>query len=274
MASATITDCIIALRERPSPRTFTAALAIIIRQGRLREVLYSLGAQLVHRPGRVVPARIAGHVLALASKRVTETEEAALADYLASFPRVSRCLDGVRLRLHGVADLGGYTVAAEYGETNPRLFLLDDAGCRVSTHYWGLKGVRHIHCVHPLAQDRFLLTTGDSLRVADLWGIVAGELRFERRILSFFGGFTGGATVAGKNYFGSDYSGRPNYLWRLEDGKRFFLPADCFRMFVDRMEVIDQRFILVTCKRLDAGGGGRRAVVFDASIESFVTPLD
>jgi hypothetical protein len=273
MSGETITECIVAFWDRPSPRTLTAAVAIIIRQGRVIEVLYSLVVQLLHRPGQLVPVYEAGHILPLATKRLAATEKAALADYLADFPRVARWLGGVTLRLHTVANVGHYTIAGEYGETDPRLFLLDDTGCKVSTHYRGIKGVRHIHCIHPLSQERFMVTTGDSLRVADLWRIDAGELRFERRILRFLGGFTAGATAGGRTYFGSDYSSRPNYLWRFEDKKRFYLPAESFRMLVDRMDVVDNRFILVICKTLEAAGGGWQAVIFDTSVERFIAPL-
>jgi hypothetical protein len=273
VSGTTITERVLALRERPSPRTLAAAVAIVVRQGRLAEVLYGAGSALLHRPGRVVAVGDAGPAFALGTRRAAEPEDAALADWLAGFPRVARWLDGVVLRLHSVAEVGRYTVAGEYGEGDPRLFLMDDAACRASTRYCGVGGVRHIHCIHPLSEDRFLVTTGDSLRVLDLWRIEAGALRFERRILRFFGGFTAAVAARGRTYLGSDYSGRPNYLWRLEDGRSFFLPRACFRMFIDRMEVVDDRFIVVVCKTLDTAGGGRRAAVFDAEAGTFVEPL-
>ena len=81
MAATTITERMVALRDRPSPRIFAAAVATIIGQRRFAEVLYSAGSLLLPRPGSVARVGDAGPAFALANCRLAEAaaEDIALA---------------------------------------------------------------------------------------------------------------------------------------------------------------------------------------------------
>lgn len=85
-----------------------------------------------------------------------------------------------------------------------------------------------------------------------------------------FGGFTAAATVGAEVYLGSDFSSRPNYLLRLSDHRKFFLPDDAFRRYVYFMEAVDDRYLVVASKDLAILGGARSVSIFDAALECFV----
>jgi hypothetical protein len=248
-----------------------AAIAAVIKQGRAIEVAYSLYSLIIHRPGITVSTFDPIAISVLSSTSHVEPEDIAFQQYQSSFPRLSHWLCNVPLRLHTVAEIGELTLAGEYGEGSARIFVMDDVQCSVTHYYNNRAGVRHIHCIHAISDDAFVITTGDSQRSADLWRIEDGKIRFDRTILRLFGGFTAATRAGGHDYFGSDYSGRPNYLWRMADGKKFFLPSAIFHYFVDNMFTVEDRYIVVVAKQLDTAGGGRKAALFDTEIGRFVT---
>ena len=84
----------------------------------------------------------------------------------------------------------------------------------------------------------------------DIWRVAPSGMQFSKRVMRLFGGFTGTARVKGDDYFASDWSGRPNYLLRLRQKKKFFFPQPAFTRFVWRMKAFDSRYILCVHKCL------------------------
>jgi hypothetical protein len=179
-----------------------------------------------------------------------------------------------RVRVRGrslVADIGEYIVAGEYANYGKRLFVFekDTKRINVSNFYYKFKGVRHIHLVHHYVKNLFYVATGDSSKYFDLFELVDGCMVFKRRQKYLFGGFTASCKMGSFHYFGTDFSLRPNYIYRLNDRAKFFLPPRCYLKIVYAMQVLNEKFIVGYCEDL-WHKDERGCFVFDTEREGFV----
>jgi hypothetical protein len=269
-----ISQRVLELRNAPSPARLYRLVATILAQRRTVEVAHGLACWTIHRPAPVVMTEFGEDLSSRLLRAAAQLAGATPAAWKGRFPHIRRWLPQIVIRSHGACRVGDFTVVGEYGERAARLFLLSGDALRSRDDYVHCAGVRHIHCVHPLDDRRFLVTTGDSSRFLDRWVIERGRLRFDKRLMRFLGGFTAAARVGGEIYLGTDYSGRPNYLMRLSDHRRFYLPADGYLQWIVRMEVVADRYVLVLSKELDLLGSARAISIFDAGSDCFVSSRD
>lgn len=269
---STITERVRAFRQRPGVATFYKALSGIVRQRRLVEVAHGAGHFMLCKPSIPRQSKLPASVLTCAERLLTFSEAAAVDRERSEHRLLERWIPDIAVRPHSVAVCGEATIVGEYCETGARIFMLTGHRMVVSDHYCREPGVQHIHLVHAVDNEYFLVSTGDSRRLLDLWRIDGGQLRFERRLMRRLAGFTGVATVRGETYLGSDFSSRPNYLLRLRDRRKFFLPREAFLRYVWLVEPVDDRYLIVGSKTLEIVGGMRSVSIFDAAMACFVEP--
>lgn len=265
-----ISQSVADLRKVPSLRGVFRIVRSILSQHRTVEVAHGLACLATQRPGSILATSFDERASEAMGAVISDLSEGGAAAWRSRFPLVDRWLPHVATRAHGACRVGRFTVVGEYGERAARLFLLSADSVRCEDHYERCRGVRHIHCVLPVDRHHFLVSTGDTARYLDRWVIHKGRMRFERTLMRYLGGFTAGVRLGKDMYLGTDFSGRPNYLMRLSDRRRFYLPAGAFLHWIVRMEAVAGRYVAVLGKELDVLGGARSICIFDSREGCFV----
>jgi hypothetical protein len=244
--SSIISERIEYFRQRRHPFYLLAAIRLIVSQGRLSELLFSLYCLLTLRPGKVKKALRNNEILDL------------MANAQRSFSQIyllrQKSLSEINMRLdirdkikecliHGYAVQGGSTLLGEYADDSAMIILYSSEGVRTFSPYEDDPGVRHIHLLH-LHDDAIFVATGDSRKYLDKFHFDSGELRFVRRILKRFGGFTAACSIGKHLYLGTDFSNRPNYIYCLQTGEKFGFPRPAFYQYCVLMLRIEERLIL------------------------------
>ena len=250
------------------------ALILVVRQGRTIELMYGGYCSLFHRPslvascGEEVRTSILGHRDEFLHLAIL-TREQVLRLYGGEFKVCSLPADFAYARLHSICRMGDGLILGEYGEGS-RIAYVTAEGCSLNDHYRAVPHVRHIHAVARYGDaEKFLVATGDGAKVLDLWVNTGGELRFVKRLRSHLAGFTAVARVKGEYYFGSDFSGRPNFIETLQ-GDKYFFPATAYKLFVTRFFVFQDRYIVSVNNELVVSGGRRTLSIFDVVEKRFI----
>jgi hypothetical protein len=163
----------------------------------------------------------------------------------------------------------GSVVIGEYGE-DCRVAYVTPGSCALSEYYRGEPGVRHIHAIEKFGEEgQFLVATGDRHKFLDLWGLSDGRPSFERRITRHLAGFTAAIRLNGEYYFGTDFSGRPNWIETL-NGRRFFFPRKAYRLHVTDFYGLLDRYILSINTELVVVGGRKTLSIFDTVTQRFI----
>lgn len=260
--------------RRGNPLAWLSALALVVKQHRLVEVLYGCMLFFVAPRRPAVPDDTWKSLISSVGTEPS-AQDVCLDDLRGMYPDVlghgpSPSSDDFRVRINpcSVAANANYVVAGEYGDASPRLFLLSREGVRSFHCYDSDSRVRHIHCCTFLDAQHLLVSTGDSAKYLDRYVIRNGSLEREARLCRWLGGFTAAAHVNGDVYLGTDYSERPNYLWRLRDRKKFFYPGASYTRYTSTMQVVSGRYVLV---RISSLFDSRTChCVFDSRLERFV----
>lgn len=272
---AYISACVRDFRDGHQPAKLAQGLLLVIRQGRLLELLYGAYCTLVHSPSPLHPRR--GDAMLdgiLAGKhgftRFGVVRRRELRERFGEhFPIDALPADFERVRWESVLQAGQRLILGEYGE-NSRIACLGTGTCVLSEHYAGIQGVRHIHALAKYGdRGEFLVCTGDSAKLLDLWSIGDGRPAFLRRLRHRLAGYTAAAEVGGRHYFGTDFSSRPNYLESL-DGRKHFFPRKAYRLHVSALFPAGDRYLVAIHQELDVLGGRRAMSVFDTREEKFL----
>ena len=173
-------------------------------------------------------------------------------------------------RLEAIIETQGTLILGEYADNSARLLQISATNFTVNRFYCDTPHVRHIHTIHTSEVEHCIfVTTGDGSKFLDKWDLNSGELVFVSRIKTHLAGHTAAVSAGGKDYFGTDFSSRPNYLETL-DGKRFFLPLPAYKMAVLHMTLLDGRYIMCLSAE-DRSFGDKWAVsIFDSMRSRFV----
>ena len=254
------------------------AFYLIVKEGRLRELLFGVYSFLFYKPGKLVEDHkkkkyFEDYINKHLKKKYNGFEGLIYPDYLekrfGDRYDFTGLPDEVRFRLPSILEGKGWLVLGEYGDASGRIFFFKEGNMQVIDFYNKIKGFRHIHCIHPKDDKQLYIATGDDTKFLDLWEIRENKLHFVRRIKKRFAGYTAAVKIDGVDYFGSDFSQRPNYICRLSDGKKFFFPKEAFTMFVMYFELIDNRYIM-SLNMHTSNFGGRSASIFDTQTNDFV----
>lgn len=273
--SLSLTELVHRFRATRSLRVLLQLLVSLVRQRRAVEAAYGAWCSVFHPPSAVHPpddpealdrilrrkAEFAQHAVLFRSQLLRlYGGTAAVGDLPAGFAaarRESVWLDDGRL------------ILGEYGE-GARLACITRHACVISDHYARVPGVRHIHAVQKFGgTGQFLVCTGDGHKFLDLWVAEGDEIHFVRRLSKRLAGYTAAAEVGGRYWFGTDFSGRPNFITPL-GGPKYFFPEKAYTMHAAAFHVLFDRYIVSVNKELNLSGGRRALCVFDTRVRRFV----
>jgi hypothetical protein len=249
--------------------------ATIVRQRRTVELLYGGHCSVFHRPSPVHLPEGAEVIERILNRHAEFAQHAVLyRDQLMRSYGDRVALGGLpasflSARRESVWEENGRLILGEYGE-GARVACITESACVVNDHYQRIPGVRHIHSIQKYGgTGQFLVATGDGHKYLDLWASSGDEVRFVRTITKRLAGFTAAAEVGGEYYFGSDFSGRPNFI-RVLGGPRYFFPEKAYLMHVAAFHVLFERYLVSVNKELNVSGGRRVLSVFDTRTRRFV----
>jgi hypothetical protein len=254
-----------------NPIHLLAAIALVISQGRVLEVTYGLYCIILFRPGkiRLHNPLITSEILAEAELLTIGLREQmrATADHLAkrlSTDDVPRgfLIQGFTAIQHGL-------VVGEYDENSSRIYLLFSDSVSMLDPYSDDPGVRHIHLVHNHG-GRLFVATGDSKKYLDEFYVEDRKLIHVMRWHRYFGGFTAGCTVGARLYLGTDFSGRPNYIERIDTGQKFCFPPPSYNQFCLLMLNIQDRYIFCLNASLSFIEDRKSISIFDTATSEFI----
>jgi hypothetical protein len=251
------------------------ALTLVVRQHRTRELILRAYCSLVHSPSAVrggnqdsAVAWMLRDTSAMAPQG-TLTRQRIVERYGRRFSVASLPRDFHSARAESVCDNGDHLIIGEYGES-PRIACVTRSACLVSEHYCQVAGVRHIHSIQRYGDSGdFLVSTGDSKKFLDLWVAGGSQPMFVRRLRKHMAGFTAAIRVNGEYYFGTDFSGRPNWIETM-GGSRYFFPQKAYRLQVTDFHAFLDRYLLVFNTELLVVGGRKTLSIFDTLSRHFI----
>lgn len=247
------------------------ALFLILRQGRLLELMYGAYCWIMLPPNQV-QNRGDFDVFALINQAEKEfTERDSLNRRLLKLVG-SRALgeDSVQgCTFHGLTQYNEHFVLGEYAHNSARVYIISPHGVQILEPYKSDLGVCHIHLVHHHA-DRIYIATGDSRKYLDSFEWDGHTIQLRDRILRHFGGFTAGCSIGSRSYFGTDFSGRPNYIYCMETGKVFGFPFPAYLEYCVAMLAIEQRFIVCLTTSAPFAEPRRSISIFDSASNKFI----
>lgn len=254
------------------------AIYLIFKEGRFVELLYGTYCFAFFHPSKLDEVEeknqfYEAYLSDMLSRKYNGYEGLIYTDYLKStygneYPYHLIPKD-FRMRLPSIYNGGDWLLLGEYGDASGRLCILTKTTIKLIDSYNKIKGFRHIHCIHQLNENELLIATGDDKKYLDVWTKKGSEINFSKRLIKYFAGYTAAVEIDGEHYFGSDFSQRPNYIYRLRDKRKFFFPKDSFTMFVMYFEVLEDRYI-VSLNRETINFGGKAIAIFDTQKEVFV----
>lgn len=169
-------------------------------------------------------------------------------------------------RAEAICRIGDARIACEYGQPGHRILVESDRGRFIQDPYDDA-GVWHLHAIVPLDDRTVAITTGDSAKYLDIYAVGRDRCRFVRRLKRRLAGYTAMAVSDGRLWCGSDFSERANYLLCIEDGKKYYLPADSIREYVIHLADTADGLLVVT-RRLHRTTG--HALLFSTDERRFV----
>lgn len=266
-------------RATGNPLYLMKAALLVLRQGRVRELVVGVYWLLRHRPPATLPpcsAAVAQLVAAQLPRlfgRDHWSREAVVGalrgDRAAPLAAHRLPADFAGARREAIARAPGVAVVGEYGEGCRRLCLITADDCHVTTLYEGDPRVRHLHAVFVAGDGEVIVTTGDSARYLDRWRIDGARLVFVRRQARSFAGHTAIARVGGRLFLGSDWSSRPNHI-ETDDGHRYAVPRPASHMYAVAFHVPDGRHLVTLHTSLSVFGRRCAVSVFDTEVRRFV----
>jgi hypothetical protein len=271
-----ITEYLVLFRETKSFRYLVFAAFLIIRQGRLTEACWSLLCLLLYRPSPISKCAekkgvIQGSVdMARNYSRLYLSRDALIRIYGETFLLDQLPADFGGVRSEGIVATDNYIILGEYADNSARLVHAGKKHFQVYDDYNLVSGVRHIHSVHqsPCATYVFV-STGDSKKYLDKWDVSNNEMGFSARLAKRLAGYTAAVNVAGKTYFGTDFSSRPNYL-ETTCGEKYPFPKPAYKMFVRVLAALDDRYVIALNTVLAPVGDAGAISIFDTKQQTFI----
>ncbi len=160
-------------------------------------------------------------------------------------------------------------VYVEYGQPGARIILKKNQMLKIYDPYKNDNRIYHIHNIINTSKDKYLISTGDSSKYLDEFIINENECRLLKRHLKYLGGFTASLAVNGCILMGTDFSGRPNYIFNFETREKYFLPKEAWLEYIIDIREKSSNYIEITTKRLSKSRGHK--LIFNIPSKSFVS---
>jgi hypothetical protein len=159
-------------------------------------------------------------------------------------------------------------IAAEYGQPGARILVRTRNGDQLFNPYHGDDGVWHIHALLFLEDGSYFVTTGDKRKYFDLIRLSKHGCAIEQRIERLGAGYTGMVQHMSGIWVGSDFSQRANFIKKVGERRKYFLPKSCIKDFIVSIGLHDNSTIIVITRTLNHYCG--HVLLFDTDKRAFV----
>lgn len=273
-----ISEHIVNFKITKNPYHLLKAILLLIKRGRTHELLYGLYCQVRYAPSPVISNHTVSQLAITAInddidyyKRQYLSYQQILKIYGEQFAITMLPDDFAGTRSESIVITGQQCIIGEYGMDNnsARLFVLDQTSCCINLKYTHTNGVRHIHAIHAKDNNEIIITTGDRLKMLDSWVLQDNKIIFKKRLKRYLTGYTGISNIAGKLYFGTDFSARPNYI-ETEKGTKYFFPEKAYKKFVMSFHNFEDRYILIFSSDLDEISQQKTLSIFDTKTLCYI----
>ena len=280
MNKKSISQNIAEFKKTKNPFYLIRATILIIRQGRVDEVIFGIYCMLFFKPSQVFVRNddelkecmnMVRAVAALDKERSFFTRDQLIEYFGDKYNMRALPLEFTECRSESIVQINNLLIVGLYGFTNASaaVAIISKETCTINNFYNELPGVLHIHSIHLFNESEILISTGDKKKLTDLWVVEGNDIKFKKRIRKYLAGYTASATVNNQHFFGTDFSGRPNFIETL-DGERYFFPAKAYRMWVFAFYAFSDRYIVSLNTDISSLGGQHTLSIFDAIKKQFI----
>lgn len=279
MKKISIAECIAEFKKTKNPLPLIKAIILIVRQGRIDEVVFGIYCRLFFKPSRVFVKDdkleeymdMVKTADALYKERQFFTRDQLIECFGDEFNASALPLEFTKCRTESIVKINNLLIVGDYANTNASatVAIISKDSCTINNFYNQLPGVVHIHSIHIFNESELLISTGDTKKLTDLWVVEGNDIKFKKRIRSYLAGYTGAIKVNNQHFFGTDFSGRPNFIETL-DGERYFFPSKAYKMHVCAFYAFSDRYIASINTDLFWLGGRKALSIFDAVDKQFI----
>jgi hypothetical protein len=250
MQPQSISQIIAKFNATKNPFYLAKAMLLVMDQRRIPELTYGLYCDLFCQPAEVklhphqAPSVIQSNCQPLLSRKDHLSRAELIEIFGDSYAIYDLPTNFAGARIETIVYDQDFLIIGEYGYFEKRIAYITHKSCVIHDYYTPDPDVKHIHAMYkaPSSCD-ILVTTGDTAKYLDVWGLQNGAIAFERRLKRSLAGHTAITQIGDAYYLGTDFSSRLNYIERL-NGKKFFFPKRASRMFVLAFQSYQDRYLV------------------------------
>jgi len=280
MKEMSIAQCMAEFQKTKNPFYLIKTIILIVRQGKIDEVLFGIYCMLFFKPSKALVRNddelkenmnMARTVAALYKERDFYTRDQLIDCFGDKFKVSALPLEFTGCRTESIVQINNLLIVGDYGTTNASatVAIISKETCTINNFYNQLPGVLHIHSIHLFNESELLISTGDTKKLTDLWVIEANDIKFKKRIRKYLAGYTAAIKVNNQHFFGTDFSGRPNFIETLE-GERYFFPSKAYKMWVFAFYAFSDRYIVSINTDLECLSNRKALSIFDTVNKQFI----
>lgn len=265
-----------------NPLHLIRAIILVIRQGRIDEVIFGLYNLCFHKPSEVIRQNHEAPSEEEISNMIQEADRLFWETQLYTREQLIECFGDkfnvkdlphkfTACRNTNIVQINDLLIVGEYAYTPPSatVAVITKDSCRVIDFYNELPGVLHIHSIHLFNESELLISTGDTKKLTDLWTIEGNNITFKKRIRRYLAGYTAAIKINNQHFFGTDFSRFPNYIETLE-GERYFFPSKAYKMYTYTFHGFSDRYLVARNNELASFGGRQAMTIFDTVKRQFI----
>jgi len=280
MKKISIAEYVVKFKKTKNPFHLIKAIILIVRQGKIDEVVFSIYCQFFFKPSKVLVRNddeleecmnMASKAVALYKDRRFFSRDQLIESFGDKFNVRALPLDFIGCRTESIIQTNNLLIVGDYGTANDSatIAIICRERCTLNNFYNQLQGVRHIHSIHLFNKSEILISTGDTKKFTDLWIVEGNNIKFKKRIRRYLAGYTAAIKVNNQHFFGTDFSGRPNFIETL-DGERYYFPSKAYKMWVFAFYSFSDRYIASINTELIHEGNRKTLSIFDTANKQFV----
>jgi len=280
MKEMSIAQSIAEFKKTKNPLYAIKAIILTARQGKIDEVAFGIYCLLFSKPSTVFARKdtelkecmnIVKAASALYKERSFFTRDQLIDCFGDKFKVEALPLGFTGCRIESIVQIHNMLIVGDCGTTNASatIAIISKDTCTINNYYNQLSGVLHIHSIHLLNESELLISTGDTKKLTDLWVVNGNDITFKKRMRRYLAGYTGAIKVKNQNFFGTDFSGRPNFITTL-NGEKYFFPSKAYKMYVEAFYAFSDRYIVSINVDLYSLGNRKTLSIFDTAKRQFI----